>query len=288
MILVVGATGLLGGVITRQLLQSGREVRILVRPNSPYQPLVELGAQSVWGDLKDPTTLPHALAGIETVITIATAGQRGGEDTIERVDLAGNRHLIEACEQAGVQQFIFVSTVGSDPDSEVPMLRAKGLVEQWLRESHLTYTVLQPNAYLDVWFPLIIGLPLQQQRPVALVGQGLRKHTLVAQQDVAAFAVAAVGHPAARNQTFVIGGPAALSWRDIIGAVETILGRTIPVETIAAGEQIPGLPPIVSVMMAALDTYDSPIDMRAATQTFGVTLTPLESWVRTNYMPTLA
>jgi uncharacterized protein YbjT (DUF2867 family) len=44
MILVVGATGQLGGLITRRLLADGRDVRILVRPGSAYAALVEAGA----------------------------------------------------------------------------------------------------------------------------------------------------------------------------------------------------------------------------------------------------
>lgn len=278
--LIIGATGLLGGRITRQLLQNRQDVRILVRPNSPYQPLVEAGAQPVFGDLKDPLSLAPALAGIDTVITTATAGQRDGDDTIESVDLAGNQSLMGAAAQAGVRQFIFISTIASDPNSPVPIFRAKGAAEARLRESGMGYTILRANGFMDVWIPLIVGLPLQQQRPVVLIGQGRRKHTFVAMQDVAAFAVQAVGHPAAHNQTIVIGGPQAVSWQDILATFETVLERPIPVERRAPGEQLPGLPPIVSENMAYLDTFDSPIDMGAATQAFGIKLTPLEAWVR--------
>jgi NADH dehydrogenase len=280
MILIVGATGQLGGRITHQVLQDRQDVRILVRPNSPYQPLVEAGAQPVFGDLKDPLSLAPALAGIETVITTATAGQRGGEDTIESVDLAGNQHLIDAAARAGIRQFIFVSTIASEPNSPVPIFQAKGLAEARLRESGMGYTILQANGFMDVWIPLIVGLPLQQERPVVLIGEGRRRHTFVAIQDVAAFAVKAAGHPAAQDQTIVIGGPQAVSWRDILATFETILERPIPVERRAPGEQLPGLPPVVSENMAYLDTFDSLIDMGAATQTFGIKLTPLERWVR--------
>lgn len=284
MILIIGATGLLGGQITRQVLQDRQDVRILVRPNSPYPPLVEAGAQPAFGDLKDPLSLAPALAGVATVITTATAGQRGGDDTIESVDLVGNRGLIDAAAQEGVRQFIFVSTIASDPNSPVPIFRSKGAAEVHLRESGIGYTILQANGFMDVWIPLIVGLPLQQQRPVVLIGEGRRKHTFVAMQDVAALAVKAVGYPAAHNQTIVIGGPQAVSWRDILATFETVLERSIPVETRPPGEQLPGLPPVVSENMAYLDTFDSPIDMGAATQTFGIKLTPLETWVRSYFV----
>ena len=69
MILVVGATGMLGGMITNQLLQQGKNVRILVRENSPAaemakqgmatdpDSLIDAGAQPIYGDLKDPASL---------------------------------------------------------------------------------------------------------------------------------------------------------------------------------------------------------------------------------------
>src|SRR5262245_35932249 len=64
MILVVGATGFVGGMITRTLLQQARPVRILVRRGSDYQPFVDAGAEPSLGDLKDPTSLAAALHGI--------------------------------------------------------------------------------------------------------------------------------------------------------------------------------------------------------------------------------
>src|SRR5919202_1662541 len=109
MLLVVGATGLLGGMIAQRLLDSGQQVRILVRPGSDYAILEQAGAQPVTGDLKDPASLDAACAGVKTVITTANAVARGGDDTVETVDLEGNRHLIDAAQAAGVEQFIFTS-----------------------------------------------------------------------------------------------------------------------------------------------------------------------------------
>jgi uncharacterized protein YbjT (DUF2867 family) len=62
MILVVGATGALGGLIARRLLATGRKVRILVRPGSTYQPLVAAGAEAIIGDLKEPLDMREASA----------------------------------------------------------------------------------------------------------------------------------------------------------------------------------------------------------------------------------
>ncbi len=73
LILIVGSTGDLGGTITRTLLTRGKNVRILVRPQSNYQPLVQQGAQAILGDLKNPASLNEACKGVQFLITTATA-----------------------------------------------------------------------------------------------------------------------------------------------------------------------------------------------------------------------
>ncbi len=276
MILVAGATGRVGGMITRSLLERKSDARILVRRGSAYNQLAEAGADVALGDLKDPGSIEAACRGVETVITTATAGERVGPDTPQTVDLEGNRNLIEAARAAGVRQFVFVSTIAAALDHPVPVPRAKAHTEATLRESGLTYTIIAANAIIDVMFPLVIEYPLSQGRPVTLVGDGRRRHSFVAARDVAAFAVAAVGHPEASNRRIIIGGPEALSWREVISAYERALGSPVRVEWIRPGELLPDLPPVpgvtelVSGLLAALETFDSPIDMTQTARGFGV------------------
>jgi NADH dehydrogenase len=286
MILVAGATGMVGGLIARRLLAQGQEVRALMRSGSNFQPLVEAGAEPVVGDLKDPASLVTACRGIAVMITTASAGSCGGADTPQSVDLEGNRSLIDAARHAGARPFIFVSTIAADETSPVPLLRAKAQAEAHLRASRLPYTILAATTLMDLLLPLVGGEPARAGRPVTLVGEARRRHSFVAARDVAAFAVAAVGHPAATNQRLVVGGPEALSLRDVVATYERVLDHPIPVRTIAPGEPLPGVPPVpglaevIGGMLAALDTFDSVIDMAETARTFGVRLTPLEEVVR--------
>src|SRR6266536_1057680 len=280
MILVVGATGNLGGAVTRMLLAQGQPVRILVRPQSDYQPLAEAGAQVVLGDLKQPGSLDAACQGADTVITTANSAARGGEDTVQTVDLEGNRNLIDAAKAAGIRQFIFVSVLGADPNSPVPFIQAKGKTEDALRESGIPYTILAPNGYMEVMVAGIVGMPALMGQPVTIVGGGRRKHSFISVGDVAAFILAAIGNPAAINQKLLLGGPQPLSFRDAVANYERVLGHRLQVRSVAPGEPIPGLPQMVAQLLAGLDTYDSPIDMTETARTFGIQLTPLEEVVR--------
>jgi uncharacterized protein YbjT (DUF2867 family) len=291
LILVAGATGIVGGMITRGALEQGKDVRILVRHNSPSEQLakegratstedlVEAGAEPVYGDLRDRASLDAALEGIETVITTANSVGRGGEDNPQSVDLEGNRSLIEAAREAGVEHFVFVSSLGADPDHPVPFMRGKGQSEASLRESGMDYTILAPTPYMEVWVAAVVGMPVSQGRPVTLVGEGRRRHSFVSDRDVAAFAVAAVENPAARNAYLAIGGPEALSWRDVVETYERVLERSIPVEFVKMGEPMP-LPEPMPSILAGMETYDSSIEMEEIASTFDVTLTRLETFVR--------
>jgi uncharacterized protein YbjT (DUF2867 family) len=288
MILVVGSTGRVGGMITRTLLGQDRQLRILVRSGSDHHAFVAAGAEAAFGDLKDPASLAVACRGVDTVITTASAGERGGDDTPASVDLEGNRNLIDAARTAGVRQFIFVSALLARADHPVPVPRAKALTEAALRASGLTYTIVAANAIADVMFPLVVGYPLSVGKPVTLVGEGRRRHTFIAARDVAAFATAAVDHPSALNRRIEIGGPDALSWRDVLAAYERTLGRPIPVQWIPPGEMLPDLPPapgltpLVSGLLAALETFDTPLDMTEVSRTFGVTPTTIDDLLRMN------
>lgn len=291
MVLIVGATGILSGLITRLALNKGERVRILVRENSPAEvmalermatspkSLVEYGAQPVYGDLKDQSSLTQACDGIETIITTANSALRGGDDTVDSVDRLGNRNLIEAAIDAGVNQFIFTSFLGADLNNPVPLFRAKAETEALLAKSGMAYTILAPNFYFETWISMVVGIPLQTHQPITLVGEGNRHHSLVSMEDVAKYAVEAIGHPAAINQRLALGGPEPLSWRGIIQEFEKILGQSLPVNFVAPGEPIPNLPEIVPPVLAAMETYDSIIPMEEMSRSFGVTSTPLSTFI---------
>jgi uncharacterized protein YbjT (DUF2867 family) len=279
MVLVAGATGSLGGRIVRNLLASGERVRALVRPTTDSSALLAAGVEVVPGDLKDTTSLGRACDQVEVVVSTATASRRG-DDTIENVDLAGSHNLVEAARSAGVRRFVYVSTMGASPDNPNPLFRAKGLIEQLLRDSGMEYTILQPDAFMDVWFGMLVEMPIASGWPVTLVGDSRRRHSFVAENDVAAFAAAAVRHPDARNQTIVIGGPEAVTFRHVVGAYENATSRKIAVRSVAPGEPIPGLPEVVWGIAAALESYDSPVEMNETAKRYGVRLIGVDDFAR--------
>lgn len=280
MILVVGATGQLGGLVTRRLLQRGDGVRVPVRPGRSPSDLIAAGAHAVTGDLKDRGSLRVACEGVDTVITTANSTARSAPDTLESVDLHGNLNLIEVAETAGVHRFLFVSALGADPGHPLPLLSVKGEAEQRLRGTRMASTVFQPNVFMDKLIPLVVGAPAAAGEPVTLVGAGDRRHSFVAMRDVAAYVTAALDHEESLGKTLLIGGPQPASWRDVVACFESELGRALPVRTVSPQEASPDMPAFVIDLLTALDGYDSPLDMNELQATYGVEPTPLADYVR--------
>jgi uncharacterized protein YbjT (DUF2867 family) len=297
MILVVGATGLLGGRIVRKLLDQGKDVRILVRPDSPCeelalqgmatsaQSLIEAGAKPVSGDLKDYASLEKAVEGVDTVLTTAVSTLRDFD--LENVDLKGTKNLIDAARNAGVKHFIYTSAIISDPNSSVPLPKIKGLCEQYLIESGLPYTILAPGIFMEIWIPMVVGMPLKAGMPVSLFGKGENRHSYVAIDDVASFGAAAVDNPKAMNQKILIGGPASYSWTEVVGFVGKALGKKLPINYLSFEDPIPLLPPGVDDMMRGFETFETFIDMQEQVSTYGVELTSIETFAQRMFSPSI-
>ncbi|HUE87542.1 MAG TPA: SDR family oxidoreductase [Vicinamibacterales bacterium] len=292
MILVVGATGRLGGEITQRLLARGDRVRVLVRKDSPAEQLAQqglatsperliaAGADPVYGDMKDKPSLDEACRNVDVVITTANSAMRGGPDNAQSVDLDGNHDLIDAARRAGVRQFIFVSATLADPTSPIPFLQAKGKTEQTLQSSGLAYTIIAPDAFMDVWVAMVVGMPALSSQPVVVVGSGNRKQSFIAAQDVAQFVAAAVDNAAALNKRLVLGGPQAVSFRDAAGVFSRVLGREVAVRSVDPGTPIPHLPDMMVAMLAGFDMRDSIVETAPLAEAFGVPLTSVETFAR--------
>ena len=230
------------------------------------------------GDLKNPASLDAACKGVQFLITTATATKRGGPDTATTVDLEGNHNLIDAAKGAGVKQFIFTSLSIADPNSPVPFVQAKAKTEDYLRSSNIPYTIVAPNAFMETWIALPVGIPAVTGQNVTIVGEGKRKHSFISLNDVAKFMVASINNPKAINQRIVIGGPKPYSMLDSVAVFEKVLNRQIPINHVAPGEPVPGLPTLISEMLAGLNFFDSPIEMDELSKLYGIELTSMEDF----------
>ena len=167
MILVVGATGNLGGEICRRLKAAGKPVRGLVRQTADagkIEALKSLGVDLAFGDLRDRASLDAACKGISAVITTATTTlSRQPGDSIEATDQAGALNLVEAAKAAGVQHVVWSTLEDTRQwvpleDTRMPTLMgkykvphfdAKGEADAFFTGSGVPATLLRTSFYWD-------------------------------------------------------------------------------------------------------------------------------------------
>ena len=229
--LIAGATGMLGGEICRLLAEQGEDVRALVRNTSDPEKVARLrslGAEVVRGDLKDQASLKAACRHARAVVSTASSTlSRQEGDSIESVDRQGQLNLIEAAEEAGVQQFVLISF--PPVDINFPLQSAKRAVEDRLRRGRMRYTILQPTFFIEVWLSPALGFDLAHAT-AQIYGDGYNKISWISFQDVAKFAVAALDNPRATNLVIKLGGPEALSPREVVSMAEQVAGKPIVVQ----------------------------------------------------------
>jgi NADH dehydrogenase len=231
MILVSGATGMLGSDICRRLADQGKPVRALVRATSDAEQVAllgRLGAELVRGDLRDRASLDAACHQARVVISSATAVHAKQEgDSIESIDQQGQLKLVDAAAGAGVRHFILVSF--PPVDVPFPLQTAKRAVEDRLRSSGMSYTILQPTFFAEIWLSPALGFD-PGQATARIYGTGENRISWISFRDVAACAVAALDNPQAINKVIRLGGPEALSPLEVVRVAERVTGKRFEVQ----------------------------------------------------------
>ena len=289
-ILVVGATGLLGSDICKQLAADGRSVRAMVRPTSDpakVEGLKSLGAEIVHGDVRDRASLDNACKGVDAVISTVSAmpfSYQPGENDIQTTDLDGVTNLIEAAKENHVSHFIYTS-FSKNIDQDFPLRNAKREVEKHLMESGLTYTILRPSCFMEVWLGPAVGFDPANGK-VVIYGTGNNPIGWITIHDVAQFAVASLDHPEAKNAILELGGPESISTLEAVGCFEKANGRPIerqfmPVEAIEAQQAAAtdAMQKSFSALMLAVAAGD-PIDMSTTLQIYSIHPTSVEEYAR--------
>ena len=230
-ILLTGATGLVGGELLPELLNANHEVRALVRdPRKLGEHRVDV--QISLGNIGDPFSLRHAMRGVDTVIHLAatTRDQPGG--TIEELDGLATERLLRSAERVGVERFVFFSAMGATTFQRTRFFRSKALAERAVRESPLQTTVFAPSIMYrpgDAWITLLQRFSLLPAVPVS--GSGHALYQPIWARDVARCVAASLddgGSNPGPNRRYELAGPEILSYEDMVEVVMEASGRNHP------------------------------------------------------------
>jgi len=286
MVLVAGATGLVGSEVCHRLRGRGEQVRALVRETSSKEKTEALRAAGVElcvGDLKDAQSIIAACRGVDAVIsTASTTLSRQPGDSIETVDEAGQLNLVNAAKNAGVERFLFVSF--REPRSiSFPLGDAKAKVETAV--TSLNFTVIQASWFMEVWLSPALGFEYGAAK-ARVYGPGTNPISWVSFRDVAEICAVALRNPSAARKTIAFGGPEALSPLEVVARFERIGGRPFRVEHIPEAvllSQFEGAADSMQKSFAGLMLgymHGDAINMASVMDTFKIKLTSVDDYAR--------
>lgn len=285
MVLVVGATGLVGSAVCHRLLKRGEKVKALVRVSSAVEKTNELrsaGVELCIGDLKDPESIAGACRGVNAVISTAssTLSKQTG-DSIASVDEAGQLNLINAAKDAKVERFIFVS-FRRPAGISFPLGDAKDHVENAVR--NFNFTVIQASWFMEVWLSPALGFDYDNAK-ARIYGDGTNPISWVSSYDVAEMCAVGLRHPAAKRKVLEFGGPEALSPLEVVARFERIGGRPFQVEHVpepALLAQIDSPDPMQKSFAALMLGYarGDAMEMGPVIDRFKLKLTSIDQYAR--------
>lgn len=242
-ILVTGATGFLGGVVTRQLSDNGTcQIRVLARnpkriPRVSDLPQVEV----MMGDIIDLPAVRSAMKDVDIVIHVAASlGGSLEEQTLANVE--GTRHLAQAAVESGVKRFVHVSTISVygyrnrtnvtedmpyDPGADayhVTKVKAEQVLKQIANDHDMPYSIIRPSMiygpYSNAWTKEMFKVA---KRGV-WIGDGSGSAFPIYVDDVARLCLIASVHPQAVGKAFNCTPDPSPTWREFLGEYAKLAG----------------------------------------------------------------
>ncbi len=229
MLLLTGATGNVGSRLLPLLLESGEDVRCLVREPRRLGPR-RVDVQIALGDLgemSDPYLVRQALRGVDTVVHLAATIRDQPPHRIEELNGLATVRLLRAAERSGVKRFVFFSALNASAAQRTRFFRAKWLAEQAIASSRLQTTIFAPSIVYDRTDPWITLLRRFSFLPVLPVsGDGQARFEPIWAQDAARCVVAALRQEP--RERYELAGPETLSYDEMSDLVSRIAGRPRP------------------------------------------------------------
>ncbi|MFF2319212.1 SDR family oxidoreductase [Arthrobacter sp. NPDC058097] len=209
---VTGSTGVLGGMVARQLSDAGFSQRLLVRDPRRAPRLLDAPAALV--SYGDPVLSRQALEGVKVLFMVSAAE---AENRLQQ-----HYAFVDAAAEAGVQHIVYTSFFGAAPDCTFTLGRDHYATEERIRASGMGFTFLRDNFYLD-FLPMLAGEDGVIRGPA---GDGVM--AAVAREDIARSAVAVLRDPAVHaGATYDLTGPEDISLAHAAEVLTRATGRTI-------------------------------------------------------------
>lgn len=224
-VLVTGASGFIGRLLTKALLAEELQVRCMMRRAS-FHP--DGSVETVHGDLLKPATLPAAMAGVDTAFYLVHS-MAGGRAGFERRDREAAENFVRAAELAGIRRVIYLGGLGETGDDLSEHLKSRLEVAQILRSGNFATTFLRAAIIIGAdgaSFEMVKALV--ERLPVMITPRWVTTRCQpIAVTDVISYLVGCLKDERTSGGTFDIGGPDVITYKEMMERFGRIRGRAL-------------------------------------------------------------
>jgi uncharacterized protein YbjT (DUF2867 family) len=222
LVTVFGGSGFIGRYVVRALARRGWRVRVAVRRPDLAHFLLPLGdvgqIHCVQANVRYPASIAAALTGAEAAINLVGVQNQRGRQNFEAVHVFGAREIARAAAAQQLRVLIHVSGIGADPQASSPYIASKGRGEAVTREAFPDAVILRPSVVFGPEDDFLnrFALLARYMPALPLFGGGATKLQPVYVGDIADAAANVVEGRAASGGTYELGGPEAMTLREIV------------------------------------------------------------------------
>lgn len=214
-ILLLGSTGFLGRGVAHKILDTGHQLRVLVRDPMKAAAFKVRGAQVVVGDALNPQSVTQAAQGVEHIISLV-AVRRNAPQSYLAVNVDGPRILGEAAKAAGVRSVVFVSAIGAKLDPHYKYLTSRWMGEQELAKTGVAGTILRFSLIIGEDGGVVHDFEKALVGPFAIIpGSGQARMQPILREDAAHCIVDAIAKPELLGRIIELGGPEVVTYETI-------------------------------------------------------------------------
>jgi uncharacterized protein YbjT (DUF2867 family) len=286
LVVVTGASGLVGTHVCSELLNAGWKIRALVRDaKKAAHRLGHLPIEIRVADIRKADSLQSALRNAGSIVHLAAIAIEKKGDTYASTNTEATRTLLDAAEAENVQRLVYMSQNGADSKSPFAFLRSKGIAEDAVTSSRLNWTVLKPSVIFgpeDEFINVLARLVRISPVVFPLPGGGAARFQPVAVGDVARAVAKVLADDSTSGKTYALGGPTPLTLRQMTERIliamntsRTLVGIPVSVlrPLISVAETVLPHPPVTSSLLDLL-ALDNVVPQNDLKLSLGIQPTP--------------
>ncbi len=214
MILVTGATSVIGQKLCQLLAENKKEFRAMCRKESQLEQFHQQGIDAVLGDFEKPESFRAAVKGCTSLFLVSPPNEKQLESEIKAIEVA---------KQEKIAYIVRVSASDANLRSSVPWAKTHAHIDHHLRASGIAWTILKPTAFMQNF--LTLNKPISKGFLPQVGGKGLVGY--IDAQDIGRVAYHVITEEHHKRATYYLNGPEALSMKEVASQISVAIGKKV-------------------------------------------------------------